>query len=139
MSDTLSSLDLRIVTPLGLFYEGEAYMAIFQTDSGELGVLPGHIPLTATLSSTIFYMKENPEAPEQKFSIHGGFVRVEPESITVVTQAAEWPEDINVERAQAAKERAEQRLTEAHSENTDVARAEYALKRALVRLELAGH
>ncbi len=133
MSDVMA---IRIVTPERVFYEGTAEMVIFQAVSGELGILPGHVPLTAVIDSTVFYLKEQMDQPQRFAAVHGGFVQVLPDRVTVVTNAAEWPEEIDEERARRAEERARQRLAEAEDGKADYRRAELALRRSLVRLQL---
>lgn len=90
MSD---KLNVRIVTPDGLFFEGPAAMVIFQSTAGELGILPGHVPVTAAIESTEFYFKTEMTEPQQCAKLGRGFVQVLPEGVTVVTQKAEWPEE----------------------------------------------
>ena len=70
----------------------------------------------------------------KKAAVHSGFAEIKPEKVSILAEIAEWPEEIDVERAKAAKDRAEKRLSE-HAEGTDIIRAEVALKKALVRLE----
>ena len=77
------------------------------------------------------------EEPQKMAAVHEGFVQILPDQVTVLTESAEWPEEIDAERAKAAKERAEKRL-EQKSENRDLdlRRAQLALMRSLTRLEL---
>ncbi len=136
MSDQMT---LRIVTPERVFYEGQVEMVIFQSSEGELGIMPGHIPLTTVIDSTVFYLKEKMEQPQQLAAVHGGFVEILPEQITVVTGAAEWPNEIDEERARAAETRARERLEKKDS-TLDQRRAELALMRSVTRLQVKnGH
>lgn len=123
---------LRIVTPTGELYNDEAEMVIMRTSVGDIGVLAGHQPLTTTLGYGVLKIK-NGEA-ETLATVFGGFASVSPDSVTLLTDAAEWVDDIDVERALAAKERAEKRI-ESGSDDIDVVRAELALRRALIRLD----
>src|SRR5699024_2698907 len=103
-----------------------------KAESGELGILPGHIPLVAPLSISAVRLKgDNP----QRIAVSGGFLEVRPDKVTILAQSAERPGDIDIERARAAKERAEKRL-QAKQDEIDFRRAELALKRALNRLEV---
>ncbi len=124
-------LRIRIITPERVFYEGEARMAEFNTSEGELGIYPGHIPLTVILKPGVLTLTE-PEGKKEA-ALHTGFAEILPDSITILAEAAEWPGEIDIARAQAAKQRAEARIRE-HKANTDMARAETALLRALARI-----
>ena len=81
-------------------------------------------------------LKIKTENKELVSTLFGGFVDVQPECVTILTDSAEWVDSIDIERAEAAKERAEERLKKNNSSNIDVARAELALKRAMIRLSL---
>ena len=129
-------MTVKIVTPERVFYEGAAEMVIFQSTEGELGILPGHIPLTTVIDSTVFYLKERMDQPQKMAAVHGGFVQILPEMVTVVTTAAEWPEEIDEERAHQAEQRARQRLEEAREGKADQLLAELALRRSLTRLQV---
>lgn len=124
---------LKIITPDRNFFDEEVDMVIFRTIQGDMGVLPGHAPLTTILSIGIIRIKQGEE--EKRATLIGGFAEIQPDRITILADAAEWHEEIDKERAEAAKRRAEERLTK-KTEDINVARAEAALKRALVRLEL---
>lgn len=127
---------LRIITPERVFYEGKAEMIVFQSVEGELGVLAGHIPLTTVIDSTVFYLKDTMDQPQKMAAVHEGFVEILPDQVTVLTEAAEWPEEIDEERAKAAKARAEKRLEQGDSQNLDLRRAQLALMRSLTRLQI---
>ncbi|MCA0170485.1 MULTISPECIES: F0F1 ATP synthase subunit epsilon [Bacillaceae] len=132
----MNTLDVSVVTPDGPVYEGEAEMVSVKGTSGELGILPGHIPLVAPLTINAVRFKNG--ADTHVLAVSGGFVEVRPKQVTILAESAELPSDIDVERARAAKERAEQRLNQAKQDNVDFKRAELALKRAINRLDLAG-
>lgn len=126
--------DLEIITPDRVFWKGEASMLEFNTTEGEVGVYKRHIPMTMILQPgvmTIHVEGENKEA-----AVHAGFVEILPEKITVMAEVAEWPDEIDINRAKEAEIRAQRRL-QAHDPKIDTSRAEVALKRAMVRLELA--
>ena len=123
---------IRVVTPGRKFYEGEAEFAEFVTTEGEMGVYAKHIPMTVILSPGLLRIHEG-EGAVRKAVLISGFAEVLPESVTVLAQIAEWPHEIDEERAKKARERAEERLKT--QSGTDLLRAELALKRALTRLE----
>ncbi len=123
---------LRIVTPTGELYNDEAEMVIMRTSVGDIGILASHQPLTTTLDYGVLRIINGDK--EIKSTIFGGFVSVTPESVTLLTDASEWIEDIDVERARAAKQRAEDRIKSGR-DDIDILRAELALRRALIRLE----
>ena len=124
---------LRIITPERLFYEGRAEMVEFNTTEGEVGILPGHIPLTVILKPGILNIYE-PEG-EKNAALHAGFAEVLQDRVTILAEIVEWPQEIDASRAEAARARAEERLHSRTSE-TDIARAETALQRAMARIEV---
>ncbi|MBQ9925493.1 MAG: ATP synthase F1 subunit epsilon [Clostridia bacterium] len=126
-------LQLRIITPDRLFYEGEAEMVEFNTTEGQIGVLPGHIPLTVIIKPGILHIYEAEE--EKEAALHSGFVEILPERITILAEIVEWPEEIDVTRAEEAKHRAEERLR-SRTPETDIMRAETALLRAMARIQV---
>lgn len=129
----MKTLTVSVVTPDGQVLEDEYEMVSCKAETGELGILPGHIPLVAPLAISALRLKRNNE--EHLVAVSGGFIEVRPDKVTVLAPSAERAEDIDVERALAAKERAEKRLAE--EKDIDKVRAEAALQRALNRLEIA--
>ena len=127
------SLQLRIITPERIFYEGEVEMVEFNTTEGQIGVLPGHIPLTVIIKPGILHIYEAEE--EKEAALHSGFVEILPERITILAEIVEWPEEIDVTRAEEAKHRAEERLR-SRTPETDIMRAETALLRAMARIQV---
>ncbi len=128
------SFKLYIVEPDGVFYEGEIDMLEFNTTEGEIGVLPGHIPMTVIIKPGIVTVYETGKE-EKKAAIHAGFVEILPDKVTILAEIAEWPEEIDMARAEAAMERAQARIQEKAS-GTDMMRAETALLRAMARINL---
>ncbi|MCI8789680.1 MAG: ATP synthase F1 subunit epsilon [Lachnospiraceae bacterium] len=124
---------LRIITPDRIFYENRADMVEFNTTEGEIGVLPGHIPMTVIVKPGVLYIHETGE--EKKAALHAGFAEILPESVTILAEVIEWPSEINEDRAKSAMERAERRLQN-KAPNTDIAKAETALQRALARIQV---
>lgn len=126
---------VKIITPERVFYETEASMIEFNTTEGEIGVYAQHIPLTTVLAPGVLRITE--EDKTTVAAIHAGFAEILPNQVTLLAEIAEWPDEIDESRAQEAKERAEHRLT-AKSPDLDVARAELALRKALVRIQTVG-
>ena len=124
---------LRIITPDRVFYEGTADMIEFNTTEGELGVLPGHIPMTVIIKPGVLTITEKDEVKEA--ALHSGFVEILPDRMTILAEVVEWPGEIDLERAEAAKRRAEERI-KSHTPETDMARAETALMRAIARIQV---
>ena len=128
------SFKLNIIEPDGVFYEGEIDMLEFNTTEGEIGVLPGHIPMTVIIKPGIMTIYETGKE-EKRAAIHAGFAEILPDQVTILAEIAEWPEEIDVARAEAAMERAQARIQEKAS-GTDMMRAETALLRAMARINL---
>ena len=126
---------IKIICPDRVFYEGEAEMVEFTASEGDIGIYKNHIPLTTAIKPGILTITDDEGG--KKAAVHAGFVEVLGDSVTVLAEIAEWPDEIDVERAQRAKERAESRLA-TKEEGIDVLRAEVALKKALVRIGLSG-
>ncbi len=126
---------LDIVTPEKVVFSEEVDFVVAPGVDGELGFLPEHAPLVSALK--IGELRVQQGGKDFKFAVSGGFVEVKNSRVVVLADAAERADEIDVERAQAAKERAEQRLS-AQSGDIDVVRAELALKRALTRIKVAG-
>ena len=124
---------LRIITPDRVFYEGTVDMVEFNTTEGEIGVLPGHIPMTVIIKPGILKITEGEQVKEA--ALHSGFVEILPDKMTILAEIVEWPGEIDLERAQAAKQRAEERIR-SHTPETDMARAETALLRAMARIRV---
>ncbi|MBQ8597937.1 MAG: ATP synthase F1 subunit epsilon [Lachnospiraceae bacterium] len=124
---------LRIITPDRTFYEGEVSMVEFNTTEGEIGVLKGHIPMTVIISPGILTIKE--AEGEREAALHAGFAEILQDKVVIMAEIVEWPEEIDLERAEDAKERAEERLRSKTPE-TDILRAETALQRALARIHV---
>ncbi|MBQ1871908.1 MAG: ATP synthase F1 subunit epsilon [Lachnospiraceae bacterium] len=132
MADEKNLFDIEIICPERVFYKGQATMVEFNSTEGELGVYKMHQPTTTVIAPGVVTIHELDGI--KKAAVHSGFAEIKPEKVSILAEIAEWPEEIDVERAKAAKDRAEKRLSE-HAEGTDIIRAEVALKKALVRLE----
>lgn len=130
----VSSFELKIIEPEGVFYEGTADMLELNTTEGEIGILPGHIPMTVIIKPGIVTIYET-DGEEKKSVIHAGFVEILQDKVTVLAEIAEWPSEIDEARAEAALSRAQERI-QSHSPDVDMARAEAAMLRALARINV---
>ncbi|WP_059171853.1 F0F1 ATP synthase subunit epsilon [Bacillus sp. FJAT-27445] len=131
----MRTIKVSVVTPDGPVYDADVEMVSTKAQSGELGILPGHIPMVAPLQIGAVRMKK--EGKTELVAVSGGFLEVRPEQVTILAQAAEESDEIDIERALRAKERAEQRIRERQQEHVDFKRAELALQRAINRLSVA--
>ncbi|NPV74707.1 MAG: F0F1 ATP synthase subunit epsilon [Pelotomaculum sp.] len=133
MSDKTQRLE--IVTPQRKVFSEDVSFLVAPGTEGELGVLPNHAPLITSLNIGIMRIQQ--EGKTLKVVVTGGFMEVRDNKVTVLANAAERAEEIDVARAEAARRRAEERLAK-KTPDIDVLRAELALKRALTRLKAAG-
>ena len=130
MADNL--MKLKIITPDRLFYEGEASLVEFNTTEGEIGVLKGHIPLTVVVAPGILNFTD--ESGEIKSAaLHAGFAEVLQDSVVIMAEIIEWPQEIDIKRAESARDRAEERIKD-NSADINLDRAQLALQRALARI-----
>ena len=120
---------LQIVTPDEAFFDGEVSMVELNTADGEAGIYPKHIPMVVAV------LKIHGADGVKKAALLSGFLQILPEKVTILAESCEWPENIDGKSANEARIRAERRLAEKNPQ-TDIDRAEAALKRALVRLSL---
>lgn len=102
---------------------------------GVLGILPRHTPLMSALTEGALHYRK--DGIEYDFAIGGGFVEVRPDHVIVLADSAERADEIDEQRAQAARERAQQALKEMPRSDADFARLEHALRRAEIRLKVA--
>jgi F-type H+-transporting ATPase subunit epsilon len=128
-----TKLTLEIVTPDRSLVREEVDEVVLPGSAGYFGVLPGHAPLLSTLMVGEMWYRVGQE--KRYLAIAGGFVEVLPDRVTVLAQLGERAEDIDVARAEAAKQRAEQRL--ANPVDVDLERARFSLAKALVRIQVA--
>ena len=133
MSD--KKVKVEIVTPERIVFGEDVQFIVVPGEEGYLGVLAGHAPLVASLK--IGVMKVIQDQKETKMAITGGFMEVNENKVVILADAAERGDEIDVLRAKAAKERAEQRL-QSRTHDIDMVRAEMALRRAVTRLKAAG-
>ncbi len=128
-------LTLKIVTPLKEVVVGQADMVILPAHEGEMGVLPGHDFYMALLDVGVLKMVHGQDT--KFFFVAHGFAEIGNDQVRLLAEACEPIEEIDVERAAAAQERAEERMKVAVSDtNIDIARARASLRRALLRQEI---
>ena len=113
----MNKVKIKIVTPEKEMYNGDADMVIFRSKCGDVGIMHGHLPMVNVLD-------------------FGGFAEIDGECVNILTDAAEWSDEIDLSRAEAARDRAEKRLM-LSSPDIDEMRSEMALKRALIRINTA--
>lgn len=128
------TLNLDVITPDRTLLSREIESLIVPAVEGYLGVLPNHAPMIVGLVPGM--VKYRADGKLNYLAVGGGFMEIATGGVTLLADSAEKPEEIDRERAQAAKERAEKRLKE-RPPGLDVLRAEMALKRALARLRVA--
>lgn len=129
----MSTFYLEVVTPERKFFEGQAEMIIVHTPEGEIGILKDHEPaVVAVTAGTIRILADG---VWKEAAVTPGFMEVTAEKTILLVDTAEWPEEIDINRAKAAKERAEERLQQklAHIEYI---RSQASLARALARLRV---
>jgi F-type H+-transporting ATPase subunit epsilon len=128
-------IKLRVVTPSRLVLDEEVDEVTAPGELGEFGVLPDHIAFLSTLVPGEMSFKRG--ADKDILAVSGGYAEVLDNVMTVLAPAAEFAEEIDNARAQHAKERAEKLMAELNREDKDWEIAEAALKRALVRIQVA--
>lgn len=134
MADDSRLFQLKVISPDRIFYDGEADMIEVRSTEGEMGILKNHIPLTAIIEPGPLKIMKDGE--EKVAALLSGFVEILGDKVVILAEACEWPEEIDVNRAKEAKMRAERRLKGADGEINET-RAEMALRRSLIRLEIA--
>ncbi len=127
----MNRLYLKVVTPDKLFFEGEIDMLVARTIEGDVGILLNHSPLVTILDIGRLVIKDGDE--RKIAACAGGYIDVRNNNITVVSDACEWEEEIDLNRAERAKERASKRLED---KGTDTFKAELALKKAINRINV---
>jgi len=126
---------LEIVTPERKVYEDKVDIVVAKGIEGELGIMANHVPIVTPLQIGSLTTRKNGE--ETVIAVNGGFMEVHNNKVIVLAETAELPGDINLDRAEEARRRAQQRLQE-KQDNTDHHRAEIALQKAINRIRV-GH
>jgi F-type H+-transporting ATPase subunit epsilon len=128
-------LQLEIVTPEKLAYEGEVDSVQLPGSEGELGILPHHAPLISALGAGELRLRKGNE--DEFFAIVGGFLQVLPDKVVVMAETADIASEIDLEKAQEARRQAEQALESGFVEGADLATARASLQTALLRIRVA--
>ena len=137
MSELPTELELNIVSPDRLVVRDSVSAVTMPGKNGYIGVLPGHAPLlTELVPGALTYALKG---EEHYLCVNWGFAEVLPNRVIVLVQSAERAEEIDIARAQRAKQRAEDRLKRFLDPEIDMERAREALRRAIARLETARH
>lgn len=139
----MSYLNVEIVTPNGLTYKNEqAKLVVVRTVDGDLGIMPNHAPIIAPLLIDVVRIKAEVHGEEQDIvTVNGGIIEVRDNHLTIIAESAELPEEIDIKRAERAKERAEELIQSAKSGHDvdQLKRAEVALNRAINRINVSRH
>ena len=130
----MKTIKVNIVTPDGPVYDSEVNMIIANTTTGEIGILPGHIPMVAPLQVGAIRLKKDGQT--DIVAVSGGFLEIRPDQVSILAQAAEVSTNIDVDRAKEAVKRAEERLNLSKKDDVDFNRAELSLKRAMNRINV---
>lgn len=128
----LQTIKLLVNTPDRVFYHDDATFVELSTSEGDIGVYPGYIPLTAVVVPCVLSIHNGNDV--KKAAVHGGIIEILKDKITILAEVAEWSDEIDVERANEARLRAEKRLA-SHDNSLDMVRADAALKRSLARIK----
>ena len=124
---------LKIINPDRIFFEGNASFVELHTSEGDVGIYPKHVPMTFIVEPGV--IRIHTEEGVKEAALHAGFIEVLQDKITIMAESVEWPDEIDVARAEEARIRAERRLNTRES-GIDIDKAELALKRSLARLQL---
>ena len=130
----MASIKLEIVTAERIVYTEDVDIVIAPGAEGQLGILPHHAPLMTILQSGEILARRGSE--EDIMAISGGFLEVRPDRVIILADSAERAEEIDEARAEAARERAEQRKERGAAPDVDLARVEASLRRAMARLSV---
>jgi F-type H+-transporting ATPase subunit epsilon len=128
-------IQLEVITPEKVALRETVDEVVVPGVGGELGILPDHTPLISQVQTGLLTYRIGAE--KRQMHVSGGFVEVLPDKVSLLTDVAEKPEEIDLERARRARDRAEKRLA-TNSEDLDLSRAQLKLVRAQTRIQLGG-
>jgi F-type H+-transporting ATPase subunit epsilon len=133
----MAQIHLEVVTPAGPVVSEDVDIVTAPGVDGEFGVLANHAPFLSTIKTGALIYKKDKQ--EKYLMVSGGFAEVSNNKVTFLVESAEYGNDIDVDRALRAKERAEKRLAQAqaHTEDINRIRAEASLQRAIARISAA--
>jgi len=128
-------IHLRVVTPDAVKAELSADMVIMRCNTGDMGVLPGHEACSAVLDYGVLRIM-NEGSEERRMAVFGGVAQIRDDVVSILANSAEWPEDIDHAKVEAARDAAQRRLQE-ETDDMDIARDQVLLRRSLVQLEVS--
>ncbi len=129
-------IKLEIVTVERILYSDDVDMVIAPGAEGVMGILPHHVSLLTALNYGELIVRKKGE-DDQSFAIGGGFMEVLPDKVTVLADVAERADEINIQRAQEARDRTKNLIESGNLSMDDLVRAEAAIRRAMLRLKIA--
>ena len=132
----MTPFPLQIITPEKMFFDGQTEQVIVRTTVGDVGILKGHEPYCAAIGIGQMRIMINGEF--KRAATSGGIIKVLRDKTVILVQTCEWADEIDVERAMASKNTAEERIQAAAGDN-ELRMAEAKLRRALNRIDTAGH
>jgi F-type H+-transporting ATPase subunit epsilon len=132
----MAQIRCEIVTAERVVFDGKVDMVVAPGIEGQLGILPHHAPLMTALTFGELVLHRAGEEDEF-IAIGGGFMEIGPDHVTILADSAERADEIDEERADSARARAEEIMAQKRREDVDLARAEAALRRSLIRLKVA--
>lgn len=137
----MAELHVQIVTPAGIVYDHHASMVIVKAIDGQLGIMPEHTPIIVPLTINGVRIKRVTNDAEDLIAVNGGIMEVRNNVCSIIADSAERSRDIDVERAFAAKHRAEESLRKAEAvhNNKQQKRAEISLRKAINRISVSKH
>lgn len=136
------NLTVNVVTPNGLVYDHHAVIVVARTTDGELGILPRHAPIIVPLDiDEVRVKRTDADTHVDWIAVNGGVMEVRDDKVTIIADSAERERDIDVSRAERAKQRAESKIEEAKKESDvdELKRAQVALHRAINRINVSKH
>ena len=133
----MTAFSLKIVTPDGLEYDGQAEEVVVRTTTGDMGILAGHINCVAPLGMGRAMILA--DGKKRYAACIGGMVSVLGGQVSIVATTFEWADEIDVDRAEASYQRAQSVLNDKSAKDTDLRLAEARLKRALIRKSVASN
>lgn len=126
---------VEVITPYRIFYDGPVEMVIITCKDGEIGVLPEHAPLVAALVPGEVRLKV--DGQWLAASATNGYAEIGPDAVMIVVNAAEWPDEIDIRRAEQALQRAEARMRSPKTSAQELIRSRHGAERAKARIKVA--
>jgi F-type H+-transporting ATPase subunit epsilon len=128
---------LKIITPHGTFFDDDVHIVTVKTTEGYIGLMKNHVPVVAAIVISELFINEKTSKYHREAAISGGLLYAEKTSVTIITDAVEFEENINTSRAELAKKRAEEAL-KTQKGKQEIMKNELALKRAINRIAISG-